>query len=154
MKKSTILPKKITLTALGLLSAFSSVATIALLNANPTQTTILQNLQSNQVVTTAIKTNRNIVDNITNNQDIRNPDEVFYTSEDLATKDVWDTTTNAENATNKAFFTSFKTNLESTTGSSTVKDELLKINDEIDKYVKYKEVEHTYTSSPLNDTIP
>ena len=87
MKKSTILPKKITLTALGLLSAFSSVATIALLNVNPTQTMILPNLQNNQVITTAVKPNKNIVDNITNNQDIRNPDEVFYTNEDLATKD-------------------------------------------------------------------
>ena len=154
MKKSTILPKKITLTALGLLSAFSSVATIALLNANPTQTTILPNLQSNQVVTTAVKPNKNIVDNITNNQDIRNPDEVFYTDQDLENKDVWDAGTNAENAANRAFFTSFKTNLESTTGSSTVKDELLKINDEIDKYLKYKEVENTYKSSPLNNTIP
>lgn len=78
--------KDFALSTLCLLSAFSSIATIALINRT-TSLTVTNHL--NPIINSNLnKVNRSITDNITNAQDVRNPDEVFYTDQDLATKDV------------------------------------------------------------------
>ena len=157
MKKPKTAPKKnFTLSILGLLSAFSSIATIALIN----QTTNIDNsltktINSKTILATNKPIQRNITDNITNNQSINNPDEVFYTDQELATKDVWDAAGKQENATNRGYFNNFKTNLEAINDSSPIKDELLKINDEIDKYIEFKKFEKEYTDNTnITNLVP
>ena len=157
MKKPKAAPKKnFTLSILGLLSAFSSIATIALINPTTNiDNSLTKTINSKTILATNKPIQRNITDNITNNQSINNPDEVFYTEQDLANKDVWDANSKTENATNKAYFDSFKKNLEAINDSSPIKDELLKIDEEINKYIEFKKFEKEYTSNNnITDLVP
>ena len=145
--------KKLTLPALGFLGTLTSLLTIVSIGSSnqivKTKSQLIKDLSSNHN-----RLQRSITDNITNTDRIQNPDEVFYTNEDLATKDVWDSTQKQEDATNKALFTNFTSNLNAITGTSTVKDELLKIDEEIQKYLKFKQVEKEFTeNSTLNGLI-
>ena len=151
-KHQSIVPKKISLSILGLLSTFSSVAAIALINS---QQQLIKITAPTIDSTIKDQIKRNITDNITNNQSVNNPDEIFYTEQDLATKDVWNATTKDENTTNKGYFDSFKTNLEKITDSSPIKDELLKIDEEIKKYIEFKKFEKEYTdNNNITNLIP
>ena len=154
--KSIWTKKNFTLSTLGLLSAFSSIAAIALINPTTNTTNNLaKTINSKTVLPSNKQIQRNITDNITNNQSINNPDEVFYTDQELATKDVWDAAGKQENATNKAYFDNFKKNLEAINDSSPIKDELLKINEEIDKYIEFKKFEKEYTDNTnITDLVP
>ena len=153
-KHQSIIPKKISLSALGILSALSSVAAIALINSPENSRQQLLKAIAPTITSTTNQINRNITDNVTNSQDVRNPDEVFYTEQDLTTKDVWDATNKTENAANKKFFENFKKNLENATGNSPLKEELAKVTEETDKYINYKKAEDEYSKSGLQDLVP
>ena len=153
-KHQSVVPKKISLSMLGLLSALSSVAAIALINSPENSQQQLVKAIVPTITSTTSQINRNITDNITNAQTIRNPDEVFYTEQDLATKDVWDEAQKQENTTNKKFFENFQKNLNNAVGNSPVKDELVKITEETDKYIKYKQAKEEYSKSGLENLVP
>ena len=138
---------------MGFLGTLTSLLTIVSIGSSnqvvKTKSQLIKDLGSNQN-----QIQRSITDNITNTDRVQNPDEVFYTDQDLANKDVWDVNSKQENANNKTYFDNFKKNLDAITTSSPIKDELLKIDEEIQKYLKFKQVEKEFTeNSTLNGLI-
>ena len=102
--------------------------------------------------------NRVITDN-TVAENIKNPDEVFYLSQDLKNLDVWTAgspgSSGSENTTNKNKFQDLNSNIESLQGESDAKTNLLEINKDVEKYLKFKKLEAKWQSdSDLNAAIP
>ena len=109
---------------------------------------------------------RSVTDNATNSDRVKNPDEVFYTSVNLAEQDVWDDgaagTPNpkpykgAVDTTKKGYFDELKKKLEELEASGINSDaitQLKQISEEVDKYIKYKELEQKWKDNNLDTTL-
>ena len=109
---------------------------------------------------------RSVTDNATNSDRVKNPDEVFYTSVNLAEQDVWDDSAagtpnpkpykGAVDTTKKGYFDELKKKLEELEASGINSDaitQLKQISEEVDKYIKYKELEQKWKDNNLDTTL-
>lgn len=144
--KSLKIKNKIILPLATVLSA-SSIALVSLFNTT-------QNV-NNTVVSLANDVNSNsksISSNASQKNNLIGPHELFYLSTKLnSSVNVWDDTQNSENGTNYGYWKQFKDNLNALAGSSSIKDELITIADQVlnVKSIKniYKEIEGLKTSN-------
>ena len=109
---------------------------------------------------------RSVTDNNTNSDRVKNPDEVFYTSVNLAEQDVWDDSAagtpnpkpykGAVDTTKKGYFDELKKKLEELEASGINSDaitQLKQISEEVDKYIKYKQLEQKWKDNNLDTTL-
>ena len=108
---------------------------------------------------------RSVTDNATNSDRVKNPDEVFYTSVNLAEQDVWDDSATgggakpykgAVDTTKKGYFDELKKKLEELEASGINSDaitQLKQISEEVDKYIKYKQLEQKWKDNNLDTTL-
>ena len=109
---------------------------------------------------------RSVTDNNTNSDRVKNPDEVFYTSVNLAEQDVWDDSAaggggtkpykGAVDTTKKGYFDELKKKLEELEASGINSDaitQLKQISEEVDKYIKYKQLEQKWKDNNLDNTL-
>ena len=150
---------KLALNLLFSLSALTVVSAPFFLNLvqdkNQNNNTTIQPLDLNN----DLNKNRAITDNtIPGDNNIKNPDEVFYISKDLKNLDVWNkgngTTSGSVNTSNKAEFDSLGTNIEAIQGESDAKNNLAEIKKDVDKYLKFKKIEDKWKNdNDLNTAI-
>ena len=127
--------EKIILVGLSFFS-LAAIAPVTLINSVKNINNFEQTIKS-----TLDNKTRQITDNIGAPDNIKNPDEVFYLSENLRNLDVWNSGTSAENTTNKQKFENLDKNINSITGESEIKTSLLEIKKDVDKYLEYKKIE-------------
>ena len=153
-------PKRrlLVLSSLALVGATTLATSFALMNNyqdQPTKDPLVSSINQ-----------RNITDNITNTDKIKNPDEVFYTSVKLSDQDVWEPgggaggtqpyASGSVNQTKKDYFENLKKNLEKlqTQGSnSEAITQLMQISGEVDKYIDYKTLESQWGSGGFEDIL-
>ena len=139
--KSLKIKNKIILPLATVLSA-SSIALVSLFNTT-------QNVNNNIVVSLANDVSSNsksISSNANQKNNLIGPHELFYLSNKLnSSVNVWEDSSNSENTTNSESWKKFKENLEALAGSSSIKDELITIADQVlnVKSIKniYKEID-------------
>ena len=151
---------KLALNLLFSLSALTVVSAPFFLNLvqdkNQNNNTTIQPLDLNN----DLNKNRAITDNtIPGDNNIKNPDEVFYLTKDLKTLDVWTAgnggAVGSENKTNKAQFDNLAANIEAIQGESDAKSNLAEIKKDVDKYLKFKKIESKWQSdNDLNSAVP
>ena len=133
--------------------SLAAIAPVALINPIKNNNHFEQNVQA-----PFNNKNRQITDNIATPDNIKNPDEVFYLSEDLKNLNVWNDGTNgsgSENQTNKKKFEDLNQNITNIAGESDAKNNLLEIKKDIDKYLDYKKIEAKWqTDQDLPDVMP
>lgn len=139
--KSLKIKNKIILPLATVLSA-SSIALVSLFNTT-------QNVNNNTFVSLANDVSSNsksISSNASQKNNLIGPHELFYLSKKLdSSVNVWDDSNNTENSTNSGSWQQFKQNLSALPGSSSIKDELITIADQVlnVKSIKsiYKQIE-------------
>lgn len=110
-------------------------------------------VENKNLVSNKDNQSRTITDN-SNFSSLINPDEAFFVEEDLSTLDVWNSTSNSVNASNKEKFDSLKTNLDKTTGPNTPeKNHLISMVENVQKYIKFRQFEEEYKKANLNDLL-
>ena len=140
--KSLKIKNKIILPLATVLSA-SSIALVSLFNTT-------QNVNNNTFVSLANDVNSNsksISSNASQKNNLIGPHELFYLSNKLdSSVNVWNDTNNTEDSTNYNYWNQFKQNLSALAGSSSIKDELITIADQVlnVKSIKniYKEIDN------------
>lgn len=152
--KSLKIKNKIILPLATVLSA-SSIALVSLFNTT-------QNVNNNIVVSLANDVSSNsksISSNASQKNNLIGPHELFYLSQKLdSSVNVWDDSQNNENSTNYNKWKQFKEKLSALAGSSSIKDELITIADQVlnVKSIKniYKEIDNLkQTNSWMSDTL-
>lgn len=145
--KSLKIKNKIILPLATVLSA-SSIALVSLFNTT-------QNVNNNTLVSLANDVSSNsksISSNATQKNNLIGPHELFYLSQKLdSSVNVWDDTQNNENSNNYNSWKQFKDKLSALAGSSSIKDELITIADQVlnVKSIKsiYKEIDGLKTTN-------
>ena len=134
--------------------SLAAIAPVALINPIKNNNHFEQNVQAS-----FNNKNRQITDNIATPDNIKNPDEVFYLSEDLKNLNVWNEGASgsggSENTANKNKFENLDKNIQKIQGESDAKTNLSEIKKDIDKYLDYKRIEAKWaTDTDLSDVMP
>ena len=150
--------KSLVLASLAVFSSVALASSIALMN-NFNHPVSKQDQLLNPI------NQRSVTDNATNSDRVKNPDEVFYTSVNLAKQDVWDDSATgggakpykgAVDTTKKGYFDELKKKLEELEASGINSDaitQLKQISEEVDKYIKYKQLEQKWKDNNLDTTL-
>ena len=150
--------KSLVLASLAVFSSVALASSIALMN-NFNHPVSKQDQLLNPI------NQRSVTDNATNSDRVKNPDEVFYTSVNLAEQDVWDDSATgggakpykgAVDTTKKGYFDELKKKLEELEASGINSDaitQLKQISEEVDKYIKYKQLEQKWKDNNLDTTL-
>ena len=140
--------EKIILVGLSFFS-LAAIAPVTLINSVKNINNFEQTIKS-----TLDNKTRQITDNIGAPDSIKNPDEVFYLSENLRNLDVWNSSTNSENTNNKKKFEDLDKNISNIAGDSEIKTSLLEIKKDVYKYLEYKKIEAKWQNdSDLSDVM-